>query len=281
MTPNPTFNSLHCFSSLASTLPVEVVLMIGESLGEFQDPRDPVHKSCLATCSLVCRHWSKAIRPVLFSQLFLYTAQDVSQLLEFLGQPIPLNPLLSSCVKSVTYRILGTQVPPWIQINHLSRCIPESHVHLKVGDYRTSRDRHRTEGSSLLKSFPRTIPASMFRFSSIELYNIDFQSAREFASLFLNVTHLQAVRCASITVDHPVVPRTLMRRHRPKQPAVYGDWFLIECADISAGTKTFSAAFALVSSLTPPARYLKLDEDQWAGILEIVSKLVPSEDAQL
>lgn len=242
-------------------IPPEVLRMIVNSLPPpdqtFSGSRD---KKGLPALSLTCRDWAILIRPRLFLGLTLRTPDDLSQLLDFFDSPVSVGPALNMCINKILYQVRQDQVPPWIRLHKLLKKCSSALIDLDVKD---------VPGASLLKTFPRILPLSIFQFRQISLSDITFKNRTEFAPLFHNLAKMQLCNCTSLRVQHTVertVPRSALG---PSQSAQL--WFY----DVEAGTNDFSTEFNLACTLLFPARRLGLDNTSWNSAKGIILDLVP------
>ncbi|KIP01453.1 hypothetical protein PHLGIDRAFT_355851 [Phlebiopsis gigantea 11061_1 CR5-6] len=115
-------------------LPSELIYMILQALcldfNEFDDEKKIERhassdianrglKRGLAACSLTCRYWAPAVRAVLFRTLILRSADDLDQLIAFLGSSTAIAPPISSLVQFVRIEMDGSPQRPWL--HHLNK----------------------------------------------------------------------------------------------------------------------------------------------------------------
>lgn len=171
--------------SLGARLPEEILQAILVRLDDDYGWGPPTPKRGLASCSLVCRHWAKTIRPLLFETLILRSASDLEQLLAFLAAPAPLGRALT--------RYIGALYMS--EDCASSNCISWSHqVSLRLPRLLSYPSLHctfsgRTPGSSdSAPSFrrpplPRQLPARTCAFHQVTLSGLQLSSMRDLADL--------------------------------------------------------------------------------------------------
>ncbi|GJE95628.1 hypothetical protein PsYK624_118140 [Phanerochaete sordida] len=145
----------------------------------------PMLKRGLASCSLVCRHWAKAIRPMLFARITLRNADEVEQLLAFLAAPALLGQTVRSYVRSLHM----------IEDSASQACIPWSHqISLYLPRFSPEVSVYWTfeglvaEGTDSVPSFqcprlPRRLPLQTCQFRHVTLSHLRLPSVRSLADL--------------------------------------------------------------------------------------------------
>ena len=230
----------------------------------------------LAACGLTCRHWARMIRPILFRELTLRNPNDVLSLLEFL------NPLSVSYgrwhmrehVRTITYVVSHDHLPPWTRLHMLSRNLSRAKITLAVqGSYGVN-------GTSLLKSYPRTLPPSVFPFHNVHIQDVEFYDLSEFAPLFQNKLKLLRGSCSGLTISNFAGPGpTQISRYSPRFPRQTRTECLIDFIHVNAKDATrrpdILDQLRLMSRLFLPAQRLELDRNSWDAILELLGVLIP------
>ena len=247
--------------TLGPRLPAELTRMV------VQQAQTAYSKGGLAAMSLTCCDWATVVRPRLFRKLKLCTPVDIAQLLEFLESRTPTMPALTKCIRHLQYGIYEDQVPPWIRLHKLSKVIPGVDITLDVYGQQSL-------GASLLKSLPRTLPPSIFRFRSIELSGLAFKKIAEFAPLFHNTAKLEDFVCIDLTVQQDMTQNLYFTRVPHRRHALTcdasGSWHDIDKVDGS-----FSAQFNFGCAMILPAHRLGLDKESWTSAIASFIALVP------
>lgn len=167
------------FYSSQVYLPAEMVQAILMRV-EDEDEHGNAIKHGLTSCSLTCRHWAAVIRPMLFRELTLRSAEDISQLLAFLSIPDFLGCALVDCVVWVyVVADCATAIPPWgHQITRLDKRLTSVlSVILTING--SSADRSMGRSSLLFHSFPRTLPLESTIFlGSLRLSHLQLPSVQ-------------------------------------------------------------------------------------------------------
>lgn len=183
-------------------LPAELVHAILLQVNDW-DAEDNRLKRGFTTCSLICRHWATVIRLLLFLELTLRSAEDVSKLLEFLEHPNFLGRPLRDCIRMLN--IVNNQQrkeAPWV--HHILKLRGKfAFLNITVIPAHTSAPEMQlalTETNHLLTVpfawLPKTLPTSRGFLRSLTLSNIRFPSIR------VLVDAIARLRVGELTLDH-------------------------------------------------------------------------------
>ena len=197
-------------------LPDELVHAILIRMWDRDKDYKPVKRG-LASCSLTCRHWANLIRPLLFDELTIRSAEDVAQLLAFLNGPDTIHPYLRDCIKVL--RVIDDRTSssiPWShQIFRLHRRMPQiDRIYLTIEN--SGADDKLRPGCNSTRPFaiiPRTLPGSIMpELKCLTLSNLRLPSVKALANY---VEHLRTpqIELNAVTFVKEDVPDILRRRH--------------------------------------------------------------------
>ncbi|GJE95623.1 hypothetical protein PsYK624_118090 [Phanerochaete sordida] len=166
-------------------LPAELVHAVVLRLSD-RDAEDNRLKRGLAACSLICRHWARIIRPLLFLEIALRSAGDVEQLLAFLGHPDFLGRPLRDCIRMLSIVEHEDHTPkavPWLHhILRLHRHFRFINVSLTMADTVTV-DADQPEAQQTVSTLPfawlpKILPASVGFIHTLTLRGLRVPSLR-------------------------------------------------------------------------------------------------------
>ncbi|EKM49308.1 uncharacterized protein PHACADRAFT_107038, partial [Phanerochaete carnosa HHB-10118-sp] len=227
-------------------------------------------KCGLARPALVCKHWSEAIRPILFQELELRDAEDVRFLKNIVSSPGFAASCLYGSIKRIYIRQEATGAKPWLHHVHgLSArlqnttfdCVVENHA----GDAASAAGRW-----APFESIP-TVTLSYVRLSVLVLQGVVFTSKTELVRLVHNCPTLSYCSCEQLTFLDPslaVRPRRLRRR----SPPAHHDF---RCTVDGCKDMVGPSQAALAADIVDPARRIGLDNSTWDTPLQGLLALAP------
>ncbi|EKM59955.1 uncharacterized protein PHACADRAFT_206170 [Phanerochaete carnosa HHB-10118-sp] len=227
-------------------------------------------KSGLATPSLVCKHWSEAIRPLLFSRLGLRSAEDVRMLRNVIDSPRFRTSSLSGAIQRVSIQQEAAQTKPaWLHHVHwLTSRLQETLFHCYITsptDGSHSMIGHR----DLFRSLPRVPPLYSLRLTGLVLRKLQFASATEAALLIDGFPFLQRLACYQLTfLDPSPVVQSRRSSRRPSSS-------LVQCQVYQCEAIPLSAKAALASDILSIATRVGLDFHTWDAVLHALLALAP------
>ncbi|EKM50246.1 uncharacterized protein PHACADRAFT_201086 [Phanerochaete carnosa HHB-10118-sp] len=166
---------------------------------------------------LVCKHWSEAIRPILFHTLELRDAEDVRFLKNITNSPRITASCLSKSFKQIFIRQEATGGKPWLHHVHgLSTRLRETRFECSVVN--RSGNLVSTAGCWALFELVPIVTPSYVRLSILTLDNVVFMSKTELARLIDNFPTLSECHCWRLAFLDPspvVQSRRTQRRALP------------------------------------------------------------------
>ncbi|EKM48066.1 uncharacterized protein PHACADRAFT_203293, partial [Phanerochaete carnosa HHB-10118-sp] len=209
-------------------------------------------KSRLAGPALVCKHWSEAIRPILFRQLEFRSAENVRFLKSIVSSPEFAASSLSGSIKEIHIRQEATGAKPWLHHVHgLSTRLRKTTFVCVVKNH--TDDAASTAGRwAPFESIP-TVTPSYVRLSDLTLRDVVFTSKTELIRLVHNFPTLKICTCKGLAFLDPspaVRPRRLRRRSPPARHSF--------------------------KYIADPARHMGLDDRTWDTTLQGLLALVPN-----
>ncbi|EKM59953.1 uncharacterized protein PHACADRAFT_192348 [Phanerochaete carnosa HHB-10118-sp] len=235
------------------------------SRGEYRDL-----KRGLAAPSLVCNHWSEAIRPLLFSRLSLRSAEDVRMLRNVVDSPQFRTSSLSDAIQLVSiFQEVASTKPAWLyHVHWLTSRLQETSFECYVespADGPKPTIGHR----DLFRSLPRVPPPSSLRLAELVLSGLQFASATELALLVDSFPSLQRLICDRlIFLDSSSVVQS---RRSPRRPSSS----LVICRAYQCEGMPFSTKVALASDVLSVATRVGLDAHTWDAVLHALLALAP------
>ncbi|EKM55095.1 uncharacterized protein PHACADRAFT_143002 [Phanerochaete carnosa HHB-10118-sp] len=239
---------------------------------QFEFSWDEYHrlKRGLAAPSLVCKHWSEATRPLLFSRLHLRSAEDVHFLRNVVDNPCFKTSSLSKAIQVVQINLEATQTRPWLHhVYWLSSRLQETtfiYAITSSADDSTSMVGHR----DLFRSLPRVPPPSILRLSTLVITRLRFASTTEFARFVDSIPSLQRLLCDGLSFLDPS-PVVQARRRRPQRSLSS----LFECKISQCGGMPLSDQAALAADVVSIAARVGLDVHAWDVALQALLTLAP------
>lgn len=238
-------------------------------------------KTGLAACSLTCRYWATAIRPVLFSSLVLRSADDFDQMIALVEAPTsPAGDLVSTFVREVGIELDGSPQRPWL--HHLRKLSvhlgPKRPPRLRgmeppsflfrmrvVGDGHSNLESiHLLPFQDLPRSLPHIYPALL----SLRLENLRLRPSRDLIRLVSRPPRLFSYWMER--VSFPGGPRanvTLLSQIRRTSPTMA---VVSRCGDGLARTQLSLAIAAL-----PPPKYSGVHDHVWDIAFQAVAAYTP------
>ena len=216
-------------------LPDELVHAIVVRMEDHGKGYTPV-KCGLASCSLTCRHWAKLIRPLLFCELTIRSAEDIAQLLAFLNDPDILDHSLRDCIRFL--HVINDQTSSSIlwshQISRLHRRIPHlDYMNLTIE--KSGADDELPAGrdsSQPLAIIPRTLPGSIMPLSWLRLSHLQLPSVKALAN-YVEHLHTKAIALDTVRFVKEDVPN--IRRRRPHSYSRLSEVTVSHCFEDIAG----------------------------------------------
>ncbi|EKM48118.1 uncharacterized protein PHACADRAFT_109377 [Phanerochaete carnosa HHB-10118-sp] len=227
-------------------------------------------KRGLAGPALVCKHWSEDIRPTLFQELELRSAEDVRFLKNIVSSPGFAASCLSGSIRWIYIRQEATGAKPWLHHVHgLStrlqgtkfRCVVKN----RAGDAASTAGRW-----APFESIP-TVTPSYIRLSSLILRDVVFASKTELIRLVDNFPTLEDCYCERLTFLDPLPPARPRRLRRRSPPTRHNFLCTMSyCKDMVAPIQA-----ALATDIVDPARLMGLDDRTWDTSLQGLLALAP------
>ena len=202
--------------SLQIYLPAELVHAIIVRMEDRDADYRPLKRG-LASCSLTCRRWAAIIRPALFHQLTLRSAEDVSQLIALLRVPDFMGCALGDCIRWLEVVDDSASAPgtiPWShQILRLDRQLPSVSIALTIEG--APADGLKCSSSLLFSLLPRSLPVSAMALSQLTLSDLRLQSVQTLLDMveYLRVTD---IRLYAITFVEGNLGHVRHRRSPPR-----------------------------------------------------------------
>ncbi|EKM53731.1 uncharacterized protein PHACADRAFT_260229, partial [Phanerochaete carnosa HHB-10118-sp] len=224
--------------------------------------------------SLVCKHWAKAIRPILFRQLILRNAEDVQFLKNIVYSPHFTTSSLSGAIKFIHIYYEAAKGKPWFHHVHgLSTRLRGATFQCIV----TSRAQD--PGSTVaawipFKSIPRVTP-SYVRLSALALQNLTLTNTTELARLVDSLSTLERCDCNGLTFLDPS-PVVQSRRFGARRRASSA----LSSFEIKHPKNTaVSLQAVLAADILEPGRRMGLDDRTWDAAFQLALALKESEVA--
>ena len=243
---------------------------------------DEVHRARqgLAACSLVCRHWSKVVSPMLFEFITLRCLEDVRFLLDVIDKATASrSSLLLSSIQTIwlyedTQDVSGSR--PWLHHAHsLFAQLPRASFNCTI--YREPDDDGATASVSAVqaciyspfRSLPRILPLSILRLTYLSLQRLRFPSKTQLARFIHSFPTLKDCWCGQLTFADPSPIVESRRRQRHPSPSIESDtaW--------SCDGTALAAQAALASDIIMAPAHLALDGDEWSTVLQALVALAP------
>ena len=231
----------------------------------------------LTACSLVCRHWSNVISPMLFEFITLRSLGDIHFLMDVIDKGTASRSfLLSSSIQTIWLHQDVSQSRPWLHHAHaFSTRLPRVSFNCTI--YRKLDDDRATTGASAIqaciyspfRSLPRTLPLSILRLSHLTLDGLQFASKTELARFIDSFPTLKECRCGQLTFLDP--SPILQSRRRRRHPSPSLEWSTAwRCNGIGLATQA-----VLASDIIMASAHLALDGDEWSTVLQALVALAP------
>ena len=270
-------------------LPDELVHAIVVRMRDRDKDYKPVKRG-LTSCSLTCRHWASVIRPLLFGELIIRSAEDIEQLLALLNSPYTLHPYPRDCIRLL--RVIDDRTSssiPWShQIFRLHRRIAHLYsVNLTIE--KSGADDELPLGRDSSRSFviiPRTLPGSIMPLARLTLSHLRLPSVKTLANYVehLRTTHIELDVVTFVKEDVPDIrhrrPHSYPKLSRLTVSHCFEDiagllhWFnianvLYACqGHLWVGDALAEKYIAILLSLSPHrdrARILRIEPDIWSS----------------
>ena len=206
-------------------LPDEIIhaILVRAEEWDSTDPSWAPLKPGLAACSLVCRHWARIIRPIIFEWLTLRSAGDIEQLIVFLDTPslLPAVYSLEDCIRGIQVieDVESAHIPWSHQIFRLRHRLPMvfyAEVKMTIGVRKGDSHCHPDRRSALpFAALPRTLPGSTKPLDVLTLRCVQLPSVQNLANC---IEHLGALKIeldeVTFAKDHiPVLSRRRPHTH--------------------------------------------------------------------
>lgn len=278
-TMNPSTFTPPTYHSSGWDLPEEILHECVSSIElkteeEFHERRHVAQraKHALVAPSLVNRHWSTMLRPLLFRSLALRSRADALFLQDLVRSPA----FATSVATAITAIHVWYTTPltePWVcHVQWLMHRLPRAELvwyphHACVPDGRT-----RTV-SALLSPYASmpSVPPSFLRLTSLHLDGAHFASCTKLVSLvdsFPTLTHCYCADLRFSALPPYVLPRWRSRQLAARRPLRY-------CRIAAAKDMTLAGQTALASDILWAPVPLRLDDGAWRAVLEAMVSLVP------
>ena len=233
----------------------------------------------LAACSLVCRHWSNVISPMLFEVITLRSLEDICFLLDVIDKGKASRSFLLNSIQTVW---LDERIPdvsqsrPWLHRAHslftrLPRVSFNCEIYRKLDDGGTAGvSAVQACIHSPFRSLPRTLPLSILRrLTRLNLSRLQFASKTELARFIDSFPTLKECWCGQLTFVDPS-PIVQSRRHW-RHPSPSLEWDGAWCCDGTA----LVAQVILASDIMMASAHLGLGGDEWSTVLQALVALAP------
>lgn len=196
-------------------LPDELVHAVLIRVKDSDESYKPIKRG-LASCSLTCRHWASLIRPLLFEELTVKSAEDIAQLLDFLDSPNILHPStgIQDCVADlhVIDDRTSSSIPWDHQMLRLHRLLPL----LLSFAHRISNggaDDELDLGHPPLVVIPRTLPGSATPPRYLKLSHLRLPSPKALVSYIKHLA-IRSLVLRAVTFAKEDIPDIQRRRSR-------------------------------------------------------------------
>ncbi|EKM48935.1 uncharacterized protein PHACADRAFT_107916 [Phanerochaete carnosa HHB-10118-sp] len=223
----------------------------------------------LVALSLVCKHWSEAIRPLLFRQIELRSANDVRLLKNIVCSPRFTTSSLSGAIWHIKIHQEATEAKSWLHHVHgLSTRLQETAFDCTVvrpaGDPASVPSRW-----APFQSIP-SVTRSYVRLRRLFLNDVVFTSTTELARLLDNFSTLEHCACNQLTfLDSSPVVQSRRARRRPSSTLWTCD--ISRCKDMAVSVQAVLAADILGAG-----RRMGLDDRTRDATLQVLSAFVPN-----
>ena len=237
-------------------------------------PYDEDHRARqgLAACSLVCRHWSNVISPMLFEFIDLWSLEDIRFLLDVIDKGKASRSFLLNSIQTILLHEGVRDVSrsrPWLHHAHaLSARLPRVSFNCVI--YRELYDGGASAWVySPFRSLPRILPLSILPLTHLTLSRLQFASKTELARFIHSFPTLKECWCYQLTFVDPSPILQSRRRRRHPSPSLESTkaW---RCD----GTG-LAAQAALASDIIMAPAHLGLDGDEWSTVLQALIALAP------
>ncbi|EKM52871.1 uncharacterized protein PHACADRAFT_198919 [Phanerochaete carnosa HHB-10118-sp] len=228
--------------------------------------------------SLVCKYWSEAIRPLLFKELQLHSAEDVQFLKNIIGSPEFTTSSLSRAIQRIHIHQEVTEAKSWFHHVHgLSARLRETKFDCTVVSQAGNAGNAAPMPSrwAPFASMPSITPSSGYvRLSWLRLSGVVFTSTTELARLVDNFPTLKCCVCNQVTFSD-LSPVVQSRRTRRRTSLALCACTISRCKDM-----TVLAKAALAADILAAGRRMGLDGRTWDATLQALLALVPNEIEQ-
>jgi hypothetical protein len=166
--------------------------------------RGKEQKRVLSLCSLVCRHWARICRPLIFRSIALRSASDLSLFKHTLLTPPPLDLLsLAKYVKNLYVEVKHIE-PPWAHrlrsdLAHILST--ECQLNLIVDASALEEISTARSVKVIFDTLPRTLPSAHACFFSLEFSSIHFRDTVSLYRLISMCRILQELYLNDLTWD--------------------------------------------------------------------------------
>ncbi|EKM52879.1 uncharacterized protein PHACADRAFT_100661 [Phanerochaete carnosa HHB-10118-sp] len=225
-------------------------------------------KHGLSASSLVCKFWSEAIRPVLFRELTLRTAEDVRFLKNIVSSHRFTTSSLSGAIEKIYIHQEAPETKPWLHHVHgLSTRLPKTRFQCTVVN-RASDSEQAAGCWAPFRSIPRVTP-SYVRLSELTLHGVVFTSTTELARLVDNFPTLERCTCDQLTF---LDPSPVVQSRRIRRRASLTLWWcnVSRCKDMAVSVQA-----ALAADVVAAGRRTGLDDRTWDATLQALLASVP------
>ncbi|EKM52877.1 uncharacterized protein PHACADRAFT_149803 [Phanerochaete carnosa HHB-10118-sp] len=242
-------------------------ITLADPFGHDSDERRRLKRELVAP-SLVCKHWSDAIRPLLFSILELRSAEDVRFLKNIVCSPRFASSSLSGAIWRIRIHQEAMEAKPWLHHVHglsarLRETLFECTVVNRADDLTPMVGRW-----APFQSIPSVTP-SYVRLSELTIHGVVFTSTTELARLVDNFPALENCACHRLTF---LDPSPVVQSRRARRRASSG---LLRCDISGCKDMAVSAQAALAADVVAAGRRMGLDDRTWSATLQALLALIP------
>ncbi|EKM52874.1 uncharacterized protein PHACADRAFT_198923 [Phanerochaete carnosa HHB-10118-sp] len=226
-------------------------------------------KRQLIAPSLVCKHWSEPLRPILFRTLELRDIEAVRFLKSIVCSPGFTTSSLPGAIWQIFIHQEATEAKSWLHHVHgLSTRLRETRFDCTVVSP-TGDPAYVPNRWAPFESIPSITP-SYVRLSYLTLNGIVFTTTTELARLIDNFSTLQRCTCNKPTFldPSPVVQSCRVRRR--------ASMALQRCEISRCRDMAVSVQAALAADIVATARRMGVDDRAWDATLEALLALVPN-----
>lgn len=218
--------------TLGARLPEELLHAVLVRLDDREHRSERPPKRGLASCSLVCRHWARVIRPILFEHLTLSSAEDVSRLFAFLNARDFLSRPIRCCIEEVDLvedRTLTST--PWGHHFFLMWCrqAPPGWVTWAINGAPADSQVQPTPRPSSLPStlLPRALPMSAIYLNRVILSGLQVTSVRSLVN-FVKFVQIGWLKLDNIAFSEEVPgPQNIPRARSSHRLTGQNDYYLL------------------------------------------------------